>query len=41
VLDVVDELFSPSKRPGVAYLWKSQRERSAWQVRRGSGRGWG
>ena len=33
VLDVVDELFSPSKRPDVAYLWKSQRERSAWQVR--------
>ena len=37
VLDVVDELFSPSKRPDVADLWKSQRERSAWQVRCASG----
>ncbi|EFN58898.1 expressed protein [Chlorella variabilis] len=32
VLDVVDDLFSPSKRPEVSYLWKTQRERSTWQA---------
>ncbi|KAL4457501.1 hypothetical protein ABPG75_012366 [Micractinium tetrahymenae] len=32
VLDVVDEVFSPTKRPDVAYLWKTQRERTAWQT---------
>lgn len=32
MLDVVDELFSPTKRPGVTYLWKTQRERTAWQT---------
>lgn len=36
VLDVVDELFSPTKRREAAYLWKTQRERTAWLVRRSS-----
>ncbi|KAL4440713.1 hypothetical protein ABPG77_000422 [Micractinium sp. CCAP 211/92] len=32
VLDVVDEQFSPTKRPSVTFLWKTQRERTAWQT---------
>lgn len=30
---MIDEPFSPSKRPDVAHLWKTQRERNAWLVR--------
>lgn len=33
VEEVVDEMFSPTKRRDVAFLWKTQRERSAWQVK--------
>ncbi|PSC69056.1 DDT domain-containing protein [Micractinium conductrix] len=32
VEEVVDEMFSPTKRRDVAFLWKTQRERSAWQA---------
>lgn len=30
--EVVDDLFSPTKRHEARYLWKTQRERSAWLV---------
>lgn len=32
VVEVVDDFFSPSKRPEARYLWKTQRERTAWLV---------
>ncbi len=30
--EVVDEQFSPTKRQEAKYLWKTQRERTAWLV---------
>jgi hypothetical protein len=40
VLDVVDEAFSPTKAADSSRLWRSQRERTMWQVCMwGGGRG--